>query len=136
MFAYCQNNPVIHTDPTGTMLVIDDIAALLIITFGIIVCAIMLPLVQQLMWELANGLFTTVDVFIDEIGDIFEARQQGKQRIRHTEYEHLTNEQVSQKARDPKTPPDERKKLLAEEKGRGIRNAQKRASTYQTRIKE
>ena len=126
-----------HTDPTGTILLVDDAVVFLVSCFGMVVWSIiMYPLVQQLLWELANGLITAIDVFIDEIGYILESRQQGKQRIRHTEYEHLTNEQVSAKAHDPKTPPEERKKLLAEEKGRGIRNAQKRQSVYRVCLEE
>jgi len=116
---------------------VDDITGLLVAYYGLAIFAIIIsPPVQQLIWDFVNGLTTSVDVLIDEIGNILYAKQKGKQNIRHSEYAHLTNDQVSQKAHDPNTPPDERKKLLAEEKGRGLRNKQKRKGIYKICLEE
>ena len=137
MFAYCNNNPVMYSDPCGTLLLVDDITGLLVMYYGVaIFVIIMSPPVQQLIWDFVNGLVTSVDMLFDEIGNILYAKQKGKQNVRHSEYAHLTNEQVSQRAHDPNTPSDERKKLLAEEKGRGLRNKQKRKDIYRVCIED
>ena len=135
MFAYCGNNPIVYSDPTGSLFLVDDITLILVACYGIAVFAIIMsPPVQQLIWDLLNGAITSIDTFIQEVGYILEAKQKGKQRVRHTEYDNLTNEEVSQRAHDPKTPSDERKKLLEEEKGRGIRNRKKRKEVYGVKL--
>lgn len=50
MYAYCLNNPVKYSDPSGKVAVVDDLAFLVFVTIGITLTIIIVsPPVQNLL---------------------------------------------------------------------------------------
>lgn len=50
----------------------------------------------------------------------------GRQRVRDTGLEGMTDEEIQDRINDPKIDPKEKRRLQKEQKGRGVRNKQKR----------
>jgi hypothetical protein len=83
-----------------------------------------LEVYQEELQEAIVAMDAAVDHIFDDI--VVTMGQRGKRNVKHTEFEGMTDADVSAIARDPNRSPEERRKAREEEKGRKIRNRSKR----------
>ena len=135
MFAYCNNNPVMYSDPEGMLFLVDDAFWALVGVFGITVISVLLsPPVQKLIYDFIDGAVTSFSDLVQQVGYILEAK--GKQNIRDSGLIDVSDEEVVQRAHDNSLSSSERERYKREEKARGLRNRQKRKSIYDVHCKE
>jgi len=110
VFAYCLNNPVMYYDPNGAF-------AAVFAGIGSVGVA------GQLV--IYTGLLLFGVIVVESI--IFMSKG-GKQRIRDSGLEGYSDDEISRRLKDPRTPKSEKEKLKKEQKARGTRNKQKRGN--------
>ena len=138
MFAYCNNNPVNCSDPSGSIAIVDDIVILGIAGLCIVFIPLIImppPIMLDIPFEKLGYLSDEISINLFSSPNILSARTKGKERIIDTGLAGLSDEEVSQRAHDKRLPSSERQRYKKEEKARGIRNGQKRKSHYFASLK-
>ena len=134
MFAYCNSNPVTHTDPDGHLAVVDDLVflvAMIVVLLPVVyVITVPPPPIQDLIYDGVNQIINDTFAMIDETTSILFAKTKGKERVRDTGLANESDAEVERKAHDKNIPKNERERYKKEEKARGLRNRQKRNQVY------
>ena len=134
MFAYCLNNPITYSDPSGSIAVFDDallLAGFCLAVFPMYVLTVkLLPTILDPLVDTLNNVINTFVTVVEEGMQILTAKAKGKNRMRDSGLADETDAEVSKKARDKNLPTKERERYKTEEKAHGLRNKQKREELY------
>jgi RHS repeat-associated protein len=110
--AYVRNRPSTLRDP-----------------LGLFVPAVV-PIAIIIDWAIQAGLITAgvaiTAAMIHDLTQTYLAEKKGKENVRDSGLERVTDEEVSRRARDRSLSGEERRRYQKEEKARGLRNVQKR----------
>jgi hypothetical protein len=129
LFAYCDNNPVMRADYDGEFwqlagVTINSTNSGIGFSWGTIGASVLtsLSMITPVGWAVIIGSVVVVGVGYR----VSKMSKGGKQRIKHSELEEVSNDEISRRLKDPSSSNSEKQKLRKEQKARGDRNKQKR----------
>ena len=142
-YAYCNNNPVMFVDPSGEVAVIDDAAAVLVITAAgtyayVSYKRLTSPEGQKMIREGAVAIYNGVVIAGNKIigtavkagtfvgktyNDIVSFAKGGKQNKRSSEFQNVSDAELERMYKDPKTSKSQKQKIKTEQKARKTRHS-------------
>lgn len=142
-YAYCNNNPVMFVDPSGEVAVIDDAAAVLVITAAgtyayVSYKRLTSPEGQKMIREGAVAIYNGVVIAGNKIigtavkagtfvgktyNDIVNFANGGKQNKRSSEFQNVSDAELERMYKDPKTSKSQKQKIKTEQKARKTRHS-------------
>lgn len=124
-YAYVGGNPIRYVDPSGEIAIADDV----VIGAGVLVvgCA-MSSGCRDAVGNALSSVGNAIDSASTSIANALDSvmlSKGGRQNVRDTGLIGVSDDEIGRRLKDPATNPEERKRLVKEQKARGNRNKSK-----------
>ena len=126
MYAYCSNNPVMYTDPTGEFAEIAAVSILAKISAAITAVAPVIGVTIGVVLVVTVAVVAITQILEDSNSTITYRGKGHQGNIKDSGLTGVSDEEIQDRLRDPNIPGVEKKRLQREQKARENRNKRKR----------